>query len=392
MIDKDKEPSVNSSISVSADEMSEPVDPAPAPRDGVTSDEARELDARAVEIVRQVEEASGSKEMEVIDAVSAVGIEAQRQGGKELESLRVTVAEMLATEGVASQVTKDLVQLRIELGKIAPASNGGGAVKILRAIPFSGGALRQLERIAIRYESVSRQVMTIEHRLAEGRAMLRNDNTQLRQLYQEVEAQQAPIARNIYLGNALASEIEKLLERTTDARKKERIQTLLFDVTMRVQDLQTMREVHAQFFVSIELTRVNNSRLAQAVDRTLSLTTSTLTVGLALQAALSNQRRVLDATRRTREFLGDLVVANAASIKQHATEIGDVYREPVLALEKLEQAHRDLVEAVDIAAKLEVEGIAQARANIQRLERMTEELTEKSGALPTTAVGRSLEA
>jgi len=383
---------VNSSISVSADEMSEPVDPAPAPRDGVTSDEARELDARAVEIVRQVEEASGSKEMEVIDAVSAVGIEAQRQGGKELESLRVTVAEMLATEGVASQVTKDLVQLRIELGKIAPASNGGGAVKILRAIPFSGGALRQLERIAIRYESVSRQVMTIEHRLAEGRAMLRNDNTQLRQLYQEVEAQQAPIARNIYLGNALASEIEKLLERTTDARKKERIQTLLFDVTMRVQDLQTMREVHAQFFVSIELTRVNNSRLAQAVDRTLSLTTSTLTVGLALQAALSNQRRVLDATRRTREFLGDLVVANAASIKQHATEIGDVYREPVLALEKLEQAHRDLVEAVDIAAKLEVEGIAQARANIQRLERMTEELTEKSGALPTTAVGRSLEA
>jgi uncharacterized protein YaaN involved in tellurite resistance len=392
VIDKDKEPSVNSSISVSADEMSEPVDPAPAPRDGVTSDEARELDARAVEIVRQVEEASGSKEMEVIDAVSAVGIEAQRQGGKELESLRVTVAEMLATEGVASQVTKDLVQLRIELGKIAPASNGGGAVKILRAIPFSGGALRQLERIAIRYESVSRQVMTIEHRLAEGRAMLRNDNTQLRQLYQEVEAQQAPIARNIYLGNALASEIEKLLERTTDARKKERIQTLLFDVTMRVQDLQTMREVHAQFFVSIELTRVNNSRLAQAVDRTLSLTTSTLTVGLALQAALSNQRRVLDATRRTREFLGDLVVANAASIKQHATEIGDVYREPVLALEKLEQAHRDLVEAVDIAAKLEVEGIAQARANIQRLERMTEELTEKSGALPTTAVGRSLEA
>jgi uncharacterized protein YaaN involved in tellurite resistance len=392
VIDKDKEPSVNSSISVSADEMSEPVDPAPAPRDGVTSDEARELDARAVEIVRQVEEASGSKEMEVIDAVSAVGIEAQRQGGKELESLRVTVAEMLATEGVASQVTKDLVQLRIELGKIAPASNGGSAVKILRAIPFSGGALRQLERIAIRYESVSRQVMTIEHRLAEGRAMLRNDNTQLRQLYQEVEAQQAPIARNIYLGNALASEIEKLLERTTDARKKERIQTLLFDVTMRVQDLQTMREVHAQFFVSIELTRVNNSRLAQAVDRTLSLTTSTLTVGLALQAALSNQRRVLDATRRTREFLGDLVVANAASIKQHATEIGDVYREPVLALEKLEQAHRDLVEAVDIAAKLEVEGIAQARANIQRLERMTEELTEKSGALPTTAVGRSLEA
>ena len=156
----------------------------------------------------------------------------------------------------------------------------------------------------------------------------------------------------------------------------------MFDLAMRIQDLHTMREVHEQFFVSIELTRVNNSRLSQAIDRTLTLTTSTLTVGLALQSALSNQRRVLDANRRTREFLGDLVVANAASIKQQAKEIGDAAKEPVIALEKLEQAHRDLEEAIEIAASLEVEGTAQAKANIQRLEQMTDQLSRRSTALP----------
>ena len=116
-----------------------------------------------------------------------------------------------------------------------------------------------------------------------------------------------------------------------------------------------------------------------------------LTVGLALQSALSNQRRVLDATRRTREFLGDLIVANAASIKQQVTEIGDVYRQPVLALEKLEQAHRDLEEAIEAASRLEAEGIQQARANIQRLEEMTQQLSQRSGELPSSPTA-SLEA
>lgn len=63
-------------------------------------------------------------------------------------------------------------------------------------------------------------------------------------------------------------------------------------------------------------------------------------VGLAIQSALSRQRRVLEATRRTREFLGNLIVANAASIRHDTQEIGDVYNNPVIALEKIAQAHK----------------------------------------------------
>ena len=38
-----------------------------------------------------------------------------------------------------------------------------------------------------------------------------------------------------------------------------------------------MQEVHLQYFVSIELTRQNNNRLGQAVDRTLTLATNVVT-------------------------------------------------------------------------------------------------------------------
>ena len=50
-----------------------------------------------------------------------------------------------------------------------------------------------------------------------------------------------------------------------------------------------MQEVHLQYFVSIELTRQNNNRLGQAVDRTLTLATNVVTIGLAIQAALVRQ-------------------------------------------------------------------------------------------------------
>jgi uncharacterized protein YaaN involved in tellurite resistance len=259
-------------------------------------------------------------------------------------------------------------------------------------MPFSNNLVRQLERIAVRYETVSRQVMVVERRLVEGRSLLRRDNIELRKLYEEVEAQQNPLERNAYLGEALMTELEALLARTSDPAKRERIQTVLFDVAMRVQDLRTMQEVHTQFFVSIEMTRVNNSRLGQAVERTLSLTTSTLMVGLALQAALSRQRRVLDATERTRAFLGDLIVSNATAINQHVSEIGDVYRNPVVAIEKLNQAHNALVEALDTAGRLEAEGIELAKANIARLRQLTAEISERATGMNAREEISSVEA
>ena len=139
-----------------------------------------------------------------------------------------------------------------------------------------------------------------------------------------------------------------------------------------------MEEVHIQYFVSIEMTRQNNSRLGQSVERTLALGTTVVMVGLALQAALARQKRVLEATQRTREFLGNLIVANAATIKRHTAEIGDVYSSPVIAVEKITQAHNDLLEAMDMADRVKQEGIESARQNIARLVELSTDLEQRS--------------
>src|SRR5437870_2675802 len=66
-----------------------------APKDLATT-EAAALQERAVAIVKELAEATGSKEMELIDGLTVVGVQAQRSAGAGLELLRGRVGDMLS--------------------------------------------------------------------------------------------------------------------------------------------------------------------------------------------------------------------------------------------------------------------------------------------------------
>ncbi len=361
----------------------------PTPPQGLSGEEQQQLKERALGLVDQLVESSGSREMELADSITSLGIQSQRRAGTELDLLKGRMGEILSGDGPGAQISRELVGLRVTLDQINPHQVGKtwSAGRLLGRVPLLGNtALRTLEKIAIRYEPVSRQVSLIETRLRDGRAVLARDNVELRKLYEQVEEQQLPIRKNAYMAEVVMQQLSETLERTGDILRKERIRNVLHDLAMRVQDLRTMEEVHVQFFVSIEMTRQNNNRLGQSVERTLALGTNVVMVGLALQVALVRERDVMRATQRTREFLGDLILANAAAIKRHTEEIGDVYNSPVIALEKITQAHNDLIEAMDLADRLKQDGIDAARENIAKLSQLSAELTQRSQGLREEAM------
>ena len=354
------------------------------PPQGLSDEEKQQLKERAQGLVAQLVESSGGREMEMADGITSIGIQSQRKAGTELDLLKGRMGQILDGDGPGAQISRELVELRLALDQINPhhAGKAGFAGRLLGKVPMVGDtAVRTLERIAIRYEPVSRQVALIETRLRDGRALLVRDNVELRKLYEQVEERQLPIRKNAYVAELVMQKLSDTLELTEDPLKKERIRNVLHDVAMRVQDLRTIEEVHIQFFVSIEMTRQNNSRLGQSVERTLALGANVVTVGLALQVALVRERAVMRATQRTREFLGDLILANAETIKSHADEIGDVYNSPVIALEKIAQAHDELIEAMNTADRLKQEGIEAARENIARLTQLSVELEQRSRGL-----------
>ena len=359
---------------------------APEAPEALSPEEVRDFQARAGALVAELGNASGSKELQQIDGISGLGVQAQRRAGSELDLLRGRMKDIFTRDGPNAELWADLLEMRKALERIDPQQLSRPSLNrrlsgLLSFVRRSAPGLKALERIALRHESVSKEVEVIEARLREGRMMLSRDNVELRKLYEQVEAQQVTIQKNAYLGELIIRELAALIDRTDDPLKAERLRSPLHDVATRVQDLRMMEEVGHQFFVSIEMTRENNARLGQSVERTLALGTNVVTIGLAIQVALARQKRVLEATRRTREFLGGMIAANAAAIKRHTAEIGDVYNSPVIAIEKVTQAHQDLVDAIDMANRIKQEGIEAARENIARLGEMSADLQRRSGAL-----------
>jgi len=288
------------------------------------------------------------------------------------------------------------LDLRLALDQINPHElNRSWLRRLVSTLPIVNRfhpLVTRLKKISIKYETVSKQVRIVESSLQDGRMLLTRDNIELRMLYEQVETQQLVILKNGYLGELLMEQLEEALERSDDSAKAARIREALSDVLRRVQDLKLMAEVHIHLFVSIEMTRQNNTRLGQSVDRTLTLATNTVTIGLALQTALARQKRVLEAVQRTREFIGDLLAANAASIRQHTAEIGDIYNSPVVAIEKLTQAHNDLIETINLVEQLKTEGLDAARQNIATLNQMSGKLRERFEGLGERRQSVSLEA
>jgi uncharacterized protein YaaN involved in tellurite resistance len=367
----------------------------PTPPRRITEDEKRGLQERSLAIAAQLEKATAGEQLQLADSVSNLGLKAQRSAGRDLNLLRGRVGETLRNEGAGKQIAQDLVRLRDALNEINPNSFQKGPFgRVIGALPFVGNrALRALETIRIRYEPVSRQVEVIEESLHNGETMLKQDNAELAVLYKDVDGQQAVIQRNAYFGELMMQSLNSLMDRTEEPQAKDRIRNVLYDVSIRVQDLRTMEAVHEQFFVSIEMTRQNNNRLAQSVERTLALAMNVVLVGLAIQIALARQKDVLEAVTGTQEFIGNLIVANAAAVRKQTEEIGDIYKRPVVALDKIQQAQNDLLAAMDTVDRLKAEAIEAASENITKLSQMSEEMWQRSHGLRDLApVDRSIEA
>jgi uncharacterized protein YaaN involved in tellurite resistance len=342
------------------------------------------LENESKELAAQLCEASGSHELKLIDQIVSIGLKEQRAAAADLDLLRTRVGNFLTQGKTSDKISNELIELRMALNAINlhELARNNVASKLLSRFHFFrvfDPGIKALKKMAIQYESVSNQVWIIEKKLREGRLMLTKDNLELRKLYEQIEEKQSPVQKNIYLGECVVKQLRGVIEQTQDPMKRRRLQSAMHDVSMRVQDLRTMEEIFIQFFISIDLTRQNNTRLGQAVERTLTLATNLVAVGLSIQTALFRQKKVMDATQKTREFLGNLIVANAATIKQHTTDIGDVYNQPAIAIEKITKAHSDIVEAMEIAMQLKQNGINKARENIEKLTKMSSELQKRIG-------------
>ena len=346
---------------------------------GLGSEDETRLQETALQLAGEVHKEAGNRQ--VARRLSALGVREQQKASKEIGLLKMRVGTMLGQlEGEGAEIPKTLIELRHTMDEINPnvLSQPSGIAKWVGKAPGVG---KILKRIAVKYESVQTQIDHIMNGLRHGKDKLLQDNAELEQLYEQVGQAQLGVQESAYIGELLWQKIEDKLPEATDPAERQKLQAMMHRVAMRVQDLRTMEQVNLQFFASIDMTIQNNDTLCEQVDRTVMVTQSLLTVGLAIQAALASQKQIATAVKSVQESTAAMLEANAAAIGRQTVEIGEMQNNPVIALESVKKAHNSLIEAMDKMEEIRAVGTEKARAGIAELNKMSAALEPKVEAL-----------
>ena len=346
---------------------------------GLDEQAGAQLDQRAREMAEAVLEDPGDRKLG--RQVSAMGVREQQHASKEISLLKTRVGTMLKQlEGEGGEIPKTLIELRHTMDEINPQVLGqpSGLSKILGRVPKVG---KVLKRIAVKYQSVQTQIDHIMNGLRHGKDKLLMDNAELEQLYEQVEQAQQGVQQSAYVGEMLWKALEDASVEVAEPAQRQKLQAMMHKVAMRVQDLRTMEQVNLQFFVSIDMTLQNNDALCDQIDRTVMVTQSLLTVGLAIQAALANQKQIATAVRQVQDSTAAMLEANAAAIGRQTAEIGEMQNNPVIALDRVKNAYETLVGAMDEMEKIRAAGTEKARSGIAELTRMSSALEPRAEAL-----------
>lgn len=324
--------------------------------------------------------------------LEGLGSNAQHDASAKMGLLKTKVGSLLKDVEGGGKIPQGLVALRKTMDEINPhvlaeKKSAGFVSKLLRKTPVIGDILAE---IAMKYETVQTQIDIIVASLRAGSDQLLQDSLELEELYRQVQVAQVLVQKNAYLGELYWQKLEQMAAQASP-EERQKLTILVNKTARRVQALRIMEQVDLQFFASIDLTVENNDNLREEVDRTATLTQALLTVGLAIQAALANQKRIAKAVKETQEYTADMLAANAAAVKQQTIEIGEIQNNPMLALDKLKGAYNDLLGAMNEADRIRREGTEKARAAIRTVEGMSANLQPKVEALRSARYMSQLE-
>ena len=311
----------------------------------------------------------------IINNPEKFGLEEQREITSKVSALERKII-FYAKDESTKPITDRLYELQNKLEELNPATYEKAPFwkKILGLVP-SGDKL--IKHIAERYSTVKDYVEKIMMSLSDSKDQIIKDNIELERLEKELKEMNKELEEKIQLGKLALEELNKRHQQETDPLKKEKLENAIFILSSRLQDLQTMVQANMQFLLSIQKTLTNNKMLLSSLERTSSVTRTVLMVGLAIRGSLLNQKRAIETVKSTQEYTAQLLKDNADAIKHQTGEIESLYKEPVIAMKKLEEAYDTLLSAITDYEKIRREGIQIAQQNIQKLEQMNKVLKEK---------------
>jgi uncharacterized protein YaaN involved in tellurite resistance len=183
------------------------------------------------------------------------------------------------------------------------------------------------------------------------------------------------LAHAIKVGQVLDQKFEAKLREINQQEQPDEYRFLqeevLFPLRQRIIDLQTALNVNQQGVITYDMLMRNNDELIKGVERSVTITTVALSVGVTAQFALNKQRMVLEAVKGTKEVTEKILMGNAETLRTQGIEIQKAATEPTIAVEVLSSAFTKLNEAIEDLSNFRINALAGMKESIGKLEDLT---------------------
>jgi uncharacterized protein YaaN involved in tellurite resistance len=332
------------------------------------------LDAQAEQLANTLVDFDTKDQARVSDIRSAVenmGYQVQTQAAKQSEMLKKPVKDMMARSEEGQSVGKALIDLKMTVEDLDPASidlSAGWVSRTMGYLPFVGSPIK---RYFSKFESSQTVINSIIGSLEKGRDQLNRDNITLTEDQKRMRQMTLKLEQSVRLGQLLDQKISYKLERDIpqdDPRHKFIQEEILFALRQRIMDLQQQLAVNQQGVLATEIVIRNNKELIRGVNRALNVTVNALQVAVTVALALENQKIVLDKVNALSKTTDTLIANTAARLRTQGAEIHKQASSSSLSIESLKQAFVDINAAMDDIATYRTNALPQMAKSILEMD------------------------
>lgn len=325
---------------------------------------------KAEEIIKNFGE--GDDVNDLLESLSGLGEQAQKNAGESLEALKRPVKEMMNQDN--NNLPQSLIKLREIVGELDPSTLNEGVFrsilnKILRRNP--------MDKYFLKYQTVEAQVEVIIEGLFTGKDKIEEDNLMLKELKQVAHQRITDLDEQKNVGKELMVMLEREMEAEEWTDNPLPLQKGLQKVVGRVQNMSQAIMVLQQSIQSVDIIIENNEKLEEAIFNAITMTKNIITVTASIQIALGNQKKVIGAVQNVNKATEEMLLTNAQLLKSNTEETLKTLEEPAIAIESFRKAYEDVYKAIQITEESNERIVANGKKVIIELDKMNDDLRHK---------------
>jgi uncharacterized protein YaaN involved in tellurite resistance len=229
------------------------------------------------------------------------------------------------------------------------------------------GSNKPVQKFALRYQEVGKQIDSITDRLEERKTELLNDVTWLDRLYGAnldyfrllevyIAAAEERLAK---LDREEIPALEREVSSSTDVLVSQRLRDLRAardELDRRLHDLLLTRQVTLQSLPSIRLVQENDKGLISKINSTLANTVPLWRQQLAQMITIHRSGEAAKSVKAATDLTNDLLLQNARNLKVANAQVRGELERGVFDIEAVKQANQLLIETIEDSLRIADEG------------------------------------